>query len=206
MRSCFIYRPGGTGNFKAIALIFYSIFKLIPLKKIYKIKVITLILWVIKKGCDMKLEDKILIIRQLDKKMKAWHPLLQMQVPLKGWIHLIRTTLRMSLQQLGDRLQITPQGMKDIESREVEGTITLKSLREVGDALGMQLVYGFIPKKDNLENMIGQKAYERAQKIVQRTSTSMKLEDQENSEERIKQAITELTEQIKRELPKSLWD
>jgi predicted DNA-binding mobile mystery protein A len=155
---------------------------------------------------EMKLENKILIIKQLDKRLQGWHPLLRLHVPPKGWINLLRITLRMSLQQLGERLHITPQGMKDIENREVEGTITLKSLKEVGDILGMQLVYGFIPKQDNLEKMVERKAYERAQTIVRRTSTTMKLEDQENSEERIKQAITDLAEQIKRELPKSLWD
>jgi hypothetical protein len=34
----------------------------------------------------------------------------------------------------------------------------------------------------------------------------MKLEDQENSEERIKQAILEMAEDIKREIPTQLWD
>ena len=154
----------------------------------------------------MKSRNYTLIIRQLDKKLQGLHSLLVISVPQKGWVNLLRNTLRMSLRQLGERLQITPQGMKDIERREAEGTITLKSLKEVGDALGMQLVYGFIPKEDTLEKMIELKARERAQKIVRRTSTTMKLEDQENSEERIKQAIAELAEQIKREMPKNIWD
>ncbi len=154
----------------------------------------------------MKSSNNMLIVRQLDKKLKQLYLLLSMPVPQKGWINLFRSTLRMSLRQLGERLQITPQGVRDIEKREAEGLITLKALKEVGDALGMQLVYGFIPKGDTLEEMIERKAHERAQKIVRRTSTTMKLEDQENSEERIKQAVNELTEQIKREMPKNLWD
>ena len=39
-----------------------------------------------------------------------------------------------------------------------------------------------------------------------RTSHTMKLEDQENSEERIKKAIKDRAEKIKNELPKYLWD
>ena len=70
----------------------------------------------------------------------------------------------------------------------------------------MHFVYAFVPKKDSLEQMVERKARENAQTIVKRTSTTMKLEDQENSEERIKQAIEELTAQIKREMPRSLWD
>jgi hypothetical protein len=34
----------------------------------------------------------------------------------------------------------------------------------------------------------------------------MKLENQENSEEYIRSAIEELTDEIKREMPRSLWD
>ena len=39
-----------------------------------------------------------------------------------------------------------------------------------------------------------------------RTSQSMKLEEQENSKERQQQAIKERTEDLKREIPKYLWD
>jgi predicted DNA-binding mobile mystery protein A len=154
----------------------------------------------------MKRNNNLLVIRQLDKKLHELQSLLTQSVAQKGWISLLRQSLQMSLRQLGQRLEITPQGMKDIERREREGTITLKTLKEVGDALGMKFVYAFIPKGETLEQMIEQKAHERAQKIVKRTSISMKLEDQENSEERIKQAIEEMTAEIKREMPKNLWD
>jgi hypothetical protein len=79
-------------------------------------------------------------------------------------------------------------------------------LREAAEALDMTLVYGFIPKDGSLEKMIERKAYEKARKIVSRTSTTMKLEDQGNSKERIKQAVAEPAEEIKREMPKNLWD
>jgi predicted DNA-binding mobile mystery protein A len=154
----------------------------------------------------MDIQNKTLIINQLDKKLELLRSFQKTSVPSKGWVHLIRKTLNMSLRQLGTRLQMTPQGMKDIERREMEGTITLKALKEVGNVLDMQLVYGFIPKSDSLEKMIERKASDMANKIVKRTSTTMKLEDQENSEERIKLAIIEMTEDLKKEIPKSLWD
>jgi predicted DNA-binding mobile mystery protein A len=154
----------------------------------------------------MKARNKLLIIRQLDAKMQNIRPLQKLPVPSRGWVHLIRDSLNMSLRQLGNRLSITPQGIKDIEKREAEGTITLNALKQVGDALGLQLVYGFVPKDDSIEKMIERKASTISTKIVQRTSTSMKLEDQENGEDRIKQAISELADEIKRDLPKNLWD
>ena len=79
-------------------------------------------------------------------------------------------------------------------------------MREAGNALGLKLVYGFIPKEKSLEKMIEQKAYEIAKEIVLRTSHSMMLEDQQNSNERIEKAIKERAEEIKNEMPGYLWD
>lgn len=153
----------------------------------------------------MKLQNSKLVLRQLDKKLQAAQPLKDM-MPSSGWITLIRKTLKMSLQQMGNRMSITPQSVKNIEKREGEGTLTLKTLKDAAAALDMRFVYGFIPKDGSLEKMIERKAREMAEKIVTRTSTTMKLEDQENSNQRIKQAIEELTDELKKEMPKSLWD
>jgi len=153
----------------------------------------------------MKLQNSKLVLRQLDKKLQVAQPLKDMMPP-NGWISLIRKTLNMSLRQLGNRMSITPQSIRDIEKREGEGTLTLKTLKDAAEALDMTLVYGFIPKDGSLENMIERRAREMAEKIVKRTSTTMKLEDQENSTKRIKQAIEEMTDELKKEMPKSLWD
>ncbi|HWR31973.1 MAG TPA: mobile mystery protein A [Chitinophagaceae bacterium] len=149
---------------------------------------------------------KRISIAQLDKKMLAFKVFRETPVPVTGWVYAIRTALRMSLRQLGNRLSITPQSMKEIEQRERDGSITLKNLREAGKALDMQLVYGFIPKDGSLEKMIEQKANALAKEIVLRTSHSMMLEDQENSKERIEKAIKERAEEIKNEMPGYLWD
>ena len=112
----------------------------------------------------------------------------------------------MSLRQLGDRLSISPQGVKEIEARESNGTITLNSLRDAANALDMQLVYGFISKHESLELMIENRAKDLAIEIVTRTNNSMILEDQQNSIDRISQAINQKIAEIKYEMPKYLWD
>ncbi|MBW7912380.1 MAG: XRE family transcriptional regulator, partial [Taibaiella sp.] len=70
----------------------------------------------------------------------------------------------------------------------------------------MKLVYIFMPKDGSLEKLVERKANELARKIVQRSSTTMKLEDQATSNERILEAIQELTIELKREMPGTLWD
>jgi hypothetical protein len=54
--------------------------------------------------------------------------------------------------------------------------------------------------------MIEKKAEEKAREIVARTSVNMNLEDQKNSKSRLEKAVKERAEEIKREMPKYLWD
>ena len=147
-----------------------------------------------------------LIIEQADRKLAVFRPLDSLTIPPKGWIHTIRSALKMSLRQLGNRLKISPQSVKEIEERESNGSITIKGLKEVGAVLDMKLVYGFIPKGKSIEEMIEKRAIEIAKDIVLRTSNTMQLENQENSKSRIEKAIKNRAEEIKAKMPKYLWD
>ena len=150
--------------------------------------------------------QKKLLLEQLDRKLKPFKEVKEILVPEKGWINNIRTTLNMTLEQLGDKLNITKQSVKKIEEREVTGSISIKSLKEVGKALNMKFVYGFVPNDESLEEMVDAKAQQLAKKIVLRTNQNMKLENQANSVEQIINAIEELAAEIKREMRKSLWN
>jgi len=152
------------------------------------------------------MKNKKLIREQLDNKIIKYRGLQKVALPPNGWIYSIRQGINMSLRQLGQRLSITPQSVKEVEEREKNGTISLKVLRQVADALDMDFVYGFVPRENTLEAMVTKKAKELATRIVERTSIQMGLEDQKNTDERIEKAINERTDEIKRELPRYLWD
>lgn len=154
----------------------------------------------------MKNKKQYLIVRQIDKKLLPLQVLKDTTVPSKGWIHTLRTALQMSLRQLSAKASIVPQSLQDMENREVAGTITLKTLRAVANAMDMQLVYGFVSKHKSLEQMIEKRAKQLATEIVMRTNNTMTLEDQQNSKERIEEAIAQKTNEIKSEMPKYLWD
>jgi len=145
-------------------------------------------------------------IQHLSAKMLQFSILQSIAIPPNGWIRAIRTALGMSMQQLGNKLSVTKQSVQDIERREKDGSITIRSLREAANALDMQLVYGFVPKDGSLEKLIERKATKLATQVVMRTSNTMKLEDQENSRERIEKAIQERAAELANELPKILWD
>jgi predicted DNA-binding mobile mystery protein A len=147
-----------------------------------------------------------LLIQQLNTKMLAYASLQKVAPPPTGWIKAIRNAIGMSMLQLGNRLSITKQSVQDMERREKDGSITIKALREAARALDMQLVYGFVPNDGSLELLIERKAKKLATQIVMRTNNTMKLEDQENTKQRIEKAIQERTTIIKTEMPKTLWD
>lgn len=112
----------------------------------------------------------------------------------------------MNLEQLGVKSHITKQGVKKIEEREASESISIKDLKEVGEALEMNFVYGFVPKNGSLDNLMTIKADKLARKIVLRTNQNIKLENQDNSDQKIQEAITDLAYEIKCEMRKSLWD
>lgn len=154
----------------------------------------------------MYMSKQKLLIEQIDRKLSTLKHVKKLIIPQKGWISTIRTALKMSMRQLGNRLNMSAQGVKDIEKREANGSMSINSLREVANALDMKLVYGFIPKDDSVKKMIERRAIKIAQEIVMRTSNTMKLEDQQNSKRRINKAIKSKAEEIKNKMPKYLWD
>tara|TARA_B110000211_G_C13919154_1_gene481901 strand:+ start:386 stop:850 length:465 start_codon:yes stop_codon:yes gene_type:complete len=154
----------------------------------------------------MMRNKKKLLIEQLDQKLIKFKDAGMVQTPQKGWVNIIRTTLNMTRDQLGAKLNLTKGAIQKIEEREATGQITLNKLRDVGNALNMRFVYGFIPRDESIDNLINIKAENLARKIVLRTNQNMKLEDQGISENKINSSITDLANEIKREMRKSLWD
>jgi predicted DNA-binding mobile mystery protein A len=150
--------------------------------------------------------QKKLILRQLDDKIKPFKGTEKRLLPRAGWIYTIRNSLGMTLEQLGARIGMTRQGVKSLEERERTGSISLKSMLDIGRAMDTTFVYGFVPNDGSFEKLVERRAEELAIRIVKRTHQNMILEGQENTNKQIQQAIKELSEELKREMPKALWD
>ena len=147
-----------------------------------------------------------LLIQQLDQKLQPFSKTGKVTVPEQGWINTIRTTLNMTMEQLGNKLNITRQGVKKIETSEANGSITLNSLREVANVLDLKLVYALVPKDGTIDDIIHKNALKLAKKIVLRTNQNMKLEDQGIGDKKLGKTIEALADDIQREMRKSLWD
>jgi predicted DNA-binding mobile mystery protein A len=150
----------------------------------------------------MKPEIRDRARRRLDQKLDLIRPTERFAQPPKGWIRAIRDALGMSLRQLGDRLGMAAPSVHNIEESEANGTIQLKTLRRVAEALDCVVVYALVPKA-TLTDMVDRRAREIALNALGRVSHSMALEDQQvdrDLEARVKRYIANaITE-------RNLWD
>lgn len=60
----------------------------------------------------------------------------------------IRNIEGYNLREMGEKLNMTKQGIFRIEDSELQGTITMSRLKRFGEALGYDLIYKYVKKKE----------------------------------------------------------
>ena len=98
---------------------------------------------------------------------------------------------------------VKAQSVTDIEKSEAAGTIQLKTLRRVAEALDCVVIYAFIPRS-SLEDMVQTRAREIARKELARIAHTMDLEAQGLSQEEREQQIETFIHDHLRE--RDLWE
>ena len=126
----------------------------------------------------MRPEFRKLRISQLERALKPFLAAKETTRPQKGWIRAIREATGITVRDLAKRLHKAPSVAAHLEGSEAEYRITLGSLRAAADALGCQLVYAFVPKSGNIQELAEQRARTKATENVRAVEHSMALEDQ----------------------------
>jgi predicted DNA-binding mobile mystery protein A len=150
------------------------------------------------------IKDK-LQMSQVSSKIKAYKKASEHAVE-GSWINATRKSLGMSLAQLGSRMNMTAQGVREMEKREKAGTLSLNNLQLAAQALGLKMTYGFINIDADLEKLLYKQAKRKAQIIVGQVHRNMSLENQANSRSRLRLAVKERTQTILNTKPRYLWD
>jgi predicted DNA-binding mobile mystery protein A len=153
----------------------------------------------------MNTKFKRLLLKQVSEQLAKFSSLKELRAPASGWIKTIRSALGMSMSQLANRLNLSQPRIHAIERAEVDGTITMNTLRKVAEALDCELVYAFIPRR-GLDAMRQQQARSVAEKLMDRVSHTMVLEKQEVSKETTEFQLQELINELLNEQPKKLWE
>lgn len=151
------------------------------------------------------LKHKQIVRRQLDATLSLFAAAKGVQPPTKGWIRAVREALGMSGRQLAGRLQVSQPRVFKLEQDEPSGALTLKTMRQVAEALDCVFVYALVPRS-SLEETVRTQARAVATERLQRVSHTMLLEAQGLSTKEQRASLDDAIEELVRDTPKDLWD
>lgn len=111
----------------------------------------------------------------------------------------------MTTRQYGARLGVSQPRVVLLERGEIEGSLTLDSLRRAAEALNCQLVYAVVPNRP-LTQMLRAQAELKADEELRRVNHTMQLENQALTAENQKRQRSLLIDALLRGNLRRLWD
>jgi len=123
----------------------------------------------------------------------------------RGWIRSIRKSLGMSAKQLATRIEVEPPRITEMEKSEINGNITLRSLRRAAEAMDCELFYALIPKT-SLEETMRRQALLTARQRMEKVSHTMLLEGQALGRGEEARILEQKAKELMRDVPRWLWD
>lgn len=125
--------------------------------------------------------------------------------PQRGWIRALRDALGMTTEQLAERLGVSQPRISQLEHAELEGSLTLASMKAAAEAMNCTLVYALVPNAP-MEEILRHRAEILADKQLKRTHHTMKLENQALSNKDLNKQRERLIEKFLEGNTHRLWD
>lgn len=143
--------------------------------------------------------------KHLDERLTPLRESAEFVRPPRGWVRAIRDALGMTTGQLAKRIGVDQSRITKLEHAEVEGSVTLKTLRQAAEGLDCTLVYAFVPNP-SLEELVRARAAEIADRELARVDHTMRLENQALTPRDLKQERERLVSALLTGNPRRLWD
>ncbi len=140
---------------------------------------------------------------QLDLLDKKFIKFKEINLPKKGWINTVRTSLSMTLEQLAKRLGVSTSAVSQFEQSEIQENISLQTLQKVANAMNCKLSYVFIPNNKSFHSIIKDQARKKAKEMVKDVNDSMALENHKvkNNTDSVKS----LTKELLKDYNSKIW-
>lgn len=126
-------------------------------------------------------------------------------IPTKGWIHAIRQALGLTTTQLAQKVGVHQTRISRIEDDEIEGALTLRTMKEVASAMNCDFVYSIVPRQP-IQTMLNEQAHKIAQKQLKYVLDNMALEGQTPTAASIDAERQRLIAELLAGNPKHLWE
>lgn len=127
------------------------------------------------------------------------------RIPPEGWLRTVRRVLGLSTVQLANKVGITRALVGRNERAEMDGAITIKTMRVMAKAMNCRFVYAIVPEQE-IDSMLYDQAKRKATKLVMRASDHMALEDQKLSDEMLVEEIERVTQELLRGKASNIWE
>jgi predicted DNA-binding mobile mystery protein A len=111
----------------------------------------------------------------------------------------------MTGEQLARRIGVNKQRVARIESAEIEGSITIKTMRRTAEGLDCVFVYGFVPRT-SLEETVRNRAEQVAKERMDRVSRTMQLEQQQLDDRDQEIVLGDFSEELIDSTRRILWN
>ncbi len=101
----------------------------------------------------------------------------------------------MSATDLGRRMGISSQAVADLEKNELRSAVQLDTLERAAEAMGCEVVYAIVPR-GSLENIVNERARNKAARILETAGHHARLEDQSVSAAARAEELDDLTRDL----------
>ena len=81
---------------------------------------------------------------EIEKDLRPFYKARPVVPPKNGWLRELRQISGVACEDIAERLNISTRALHKLEQAEADGTITLKTLRKVAEAMECQVVYGVV--------------------------------------------------------------
>jgi predicted DNA-binding mobile mystery protein A len=124
----------------------------------------------------------------------------------RSWIRMMRQALGITTYQLARLMNNHQSRITRMEQDEADQKVTLETLARAAEAMDMKLVYGFVPKGSDLEDIVESRARKIAGERLRRIGHSMALEAQGLDKEESQNALDNMVQKILMENYKEVWN
>jgi predicted DNA-binding mobile mystery protein A len=143
--------------------------------------------------------------KRLDERLAPLRRAAGLTRPPRGWVRAIRDALGMTTGQFAHRIGVDQSRISRLERAEIDGAVSLNTLRQAAEGLGCALVYAFVPTS-SLEEIVRRRAGEIADRELARTDHTMRLENQALTARDLSRERARLVDELLEGAPRRLWD
>jgi len=94
----------------------------------------------------MRERERKLARKKLDIEMRHYRRAGGEKNPTQGLLRAVRQALRVPVAEIAEKMGVNRSGVFDLEAREIQSTVSLRSMARMAKAMGCKLVYGIVPE------------------------------------------------------------